>query len=106
MADGAAIYTLSNQGPASELQNNYIHDYAQSRWADFQIAVIYLDEGTAGYTVAHNVFLNAPTAIFQNRTGMNTLTDNGGASPATISAAGIEAAYRDIKSLTIPVPTF
>jgi hypothetical protein len=41
-----------------------------------------------------------------DRTGMNTLTDNGGASPATISAAGIDPTYRDIKSLTIPVPTF
>jgi hypothetical protein len=106
LADGAAIYTLSNQGPTSEMQYNYIHDYSQSQWADFQIAGLYLDEGTAGYTVAHNVFVNATSAIFQDRTGTSTLTDNGGSSQSTISAAGIEPAYADIKDLTIPFPVF
>jgi hypothetical protein len=106
MADGAAIYTLSNQGPASEIQYNYLHDFAQSQWADFQIGGIYLDEGTTGYTVAHNVFVNATNAIFQNQTGTNTLLDNTGTSQDTISAAGIEPAYLDIKTMAIPVPEF
>jgi len=106
LADGAAIYTLSNQGPASQMQYNYVHDFSQSPWADYQIGGLYLDEGTTGYTVAHNVFANAPTSIFQNRTGTNTLSDNSGTLASTISAAGIEPAYADIKALTVPVPTF
>jgi hypothetical protein len=106
LADGAAIYTLSNQGPASEMQYNYVHDFSQSPWADYQIGGLYLDEGTTGYTVAHNVFANAPTSIFQNRTGTNTLSDNSGNLASTISAAGIEPAYADIKALTVPLPTF
>lgn len=106
LADGAAVYTLSNQSPSSEMQYNYAHDFKQAEWADYQIGGLYLDEGTTGYTVAHNVFANAPTAIFQNHTGTNTLTDNGGSSQTTISGAGIEAAYADIKSLTLPTPAF
>ena len=102
LADGAAIYTLSNQSPSSEMQYNYVHDFSQSQWADYQIGGLYLDEGTTGYTVAHNVFANAPTSIFQNKTGANTLTDNGGSSPGTISGAGIEPAYADIKTMTTP----
>ncbi len=106
LADGAAIYTLSNQTPTSEMQDNYVHDFSQSPWADYQIGGLYLDEGTTGYTVAHNVFANAPTSIFQNKTGTNTLTDNGGSSQTTISAAGIEAAYQDIKTMTLPSAAF
>ena len=67
---------------------------------------LHLDAGTAGYTVAHNVPVNAMNAISQNRTGTNTLTDDIGVSPATIAAAGIEAAYADIKTMTIPAQTF
>jgi hypothetical protein len=106
LADGAAIYTLSNQSPNSEMQYNYIHDFSQSQWADYQIGGLYLDEGTTGYAVAHNVFVNAPTSIFQNKTGANTLTGNGGSSQTTISAAGIEPAYADIKTMTLPSPAF
>jgi spore coat protein U-like protein len=71
------------------MQYNYVHDFTQSQWADYQIGGLYLDEGTTGYTVAHNVFADAPTSIFQNKTGTNTLSDNGGASQSTISSAGI-----------------
>ena len=106
LADGAAIYTLSNQGPASEMQYNYAHDFTQSKWADYPGPGLYLDEGTTGYTVAHNVLVNAPDWISQNQTGSNTLIDNSGSSPTTILAAGIEASYADIKSLTIPIPKF
>jgi hypothetical protein len=102
LADGAAVYTLSNQSPASEMQYNYVHDFSQSQWADYQIGGLYLDEGTTGYTVAHNVFVNAPTSIFQNKTGANTVTDNGGSSQMTIAGAGIEAKYADIKTMTMP----
>lgn len=106
LGDGAAIYTLSNQGPASEMQYNYVHDFSQSPWADYRIGGLFLDEGTSGYTVAHNVFVNAPTIVLNTTETTNTLSDNSGASPSTIAAAGIEPAYLDIKDLTLPAPTF
>jgi hypothetical protein len=116
LADGSAIYTLSNQGPASEMQYNYTHDYQQTQWADYQMPGLYLDEGTTGYTVAHNVQVNTPGWIAQNLNGTNTLTDNtavanfsdlNATAQSIANAAGIEAAYTDIKNkLTIPVPNF
>jgi hypothetical protein len=39
LADGAAIYVMSNQGPASQMEYNYLHDFSQSKWADYQMAV-------------------------------------------------------------------
>lgn len=90
MADGAAIYTLSAQGPSSEMKNNYIHDYAQSIWADFQIAGIYLNEGTTGYTVSDNMFVNATSAIFQNHTETNILYNSNSFSQQTVDDAGLE----------------
>ena len=44
MADGAALYTLSNQRPSSLMQYNYLHDYTTSQWADYGDNGIYLDE--------------------------------------------------------------
>jgi len=86
---------------------NYIHDYQTSQWADYRDQGIYLDEQTSGYTVAHNAMVNAPTNVAQNNTGTNTITDNPTSnSSSVISMAGIEAAYADIKTLTIPVPSF
>jgi len=109
LTDGGAIYTLSNQGTGSEMQYNYIHDYACSKWADYGCNGLYLDEKTSGYTVAHNVMVNCPTNIAQNGIGTNTITDNGGnpsGAQNTIATAGIEAAYADIKTLTVPAATF
>ena len=116
LADGSAIYTLSNQGPASEMQYNYTHDYTQTQWADYQMPGLYLDEGTTGYTVAHNVQVNTPGWIAQNVNGTNTLTDNtavasysdlDATAQSIASAAGIEAAYADIENnLKIPLPNF
>ena len=64
-----------------------------------------MDEKTSGYTVAHNVMVNCPTNLAQNATGTNTISDNG-ANPSgaqnTITTAGIEPAYADIKTLTVP----
>ena len=67
----------------------------------------YLDEQTSGYTIAHNAMVNAPTNVAQNNTGTNTVTDNPASnSSSVISTAGIEASYADIKTTTIPVPSF
>ena len=115
LADGASIYTLSNQLPTSQMEYNYVHDYGTSQWADYGDNGLYLDEGTRGYTVAHNVMVNAPTNVVQNGNdkldpcnmgGSNTNTDNSGMSQTTISAAGIEAAYSSIKTMTVPAATF
>ncbi len=107
MADGAALYTLSNQQPASQMEYNYLHDYTTSQWADYGDQGIYLDEQTSGYTIAHNAMVNAPTNVAQNNTGTNTITDNPASnSSSVISMAGIEATYADIKTTTIPVPSF
>ncbi len=109
LAGGAAISTISNQGPASEIQSNYIHDIAQSPWADYAVQGLYLDEGTSGYTVARNVIVNAPGSLIAPNTGANTVSDNG-ANPrgaeTTIASAGIEAAYADIKAFEIPPAVF
>jgi len=94
MADGAALYTLSNQQPSSLMQYNYLHDYTTSQWADYADNGIYLDEQTSGYTIAHNAMINAPTNVAQNQTGQNTITDNPTTNPqSAMSMAGIEASY-------------
>jgi hypothetical protein len=109
LTDGGAIYTLSNQGTGDEMEYNYIHDYSCSQWADYGCNGLYLDEQTSGYTVAHNVMVNCPTNIAQNKNGTNTITDNS-SNPSgaqnTIATAGIEATYADIKTLTAPAATF
>ena len=110
LADGAAIYTLSNQGPASQIEYNYVHDFGQSKWADFCcVHGLYLDEGSTGFSVEHNLMSNSPTDVFQNRNGPTTVDDNSGnpsGAANTKATAGIEPAYADIKKLVAPVPTF
>ncbi len=107
LADAGPIYTLSNQGSGSEIQYNFIHDIAASKWADYWIVAIYLDEGTSGYDVSHNVFQNAPSGVACNSCGTYTESDNNGQSATTIANAGIESAYSDIKNkVTLPLPVF
>ena len=51
--------------------------------------------------------VNAPAAVAQNQAGANTISDTPAANPQSVmSMAGIEAAYADIKNLTVPVPSF
>lgn len=106
LSDGAAIYTLSNQGTGSEIMYNYSHDISASKWSDYWTCPIYLDEGSSGFTVAHNVAVNAPKGTACNQCGTNTTTDNDGNSPEVIANAGIQSAYKDILSYTIPLPDF
>ncbi len=109
LAGGAGISTISNQGPASEMQYNYLHDFGQSQWADYSADGLYLDEGTTGYTVAHNLMVNTPGIVISLSAGADPVTDNG-ANPSgaqeTMASAGIEPSYADIKNLTIPLATF
>jgi len=107
LADAGNIYTLSNQGTGSQIQYNYMHDISASSWADYWINGIYLDEGTSGYDVSHNVFKSAPSGVACNSCGAYTSSDNTGSAASTISGAGIESAYSDIKNkLAIPLPDF
>ena len=106
LSDGGAIYTLSNQGTGSEIMYNYSHDISASKWSDYWTCPIYLDEGSSGFTVAHNVAVNAPKGTACNQCGTNTTTDNDGNNSEVIANAGIQSAYKDILSYTIPLPDF
>lgn len=109
LAGGSGISTLSNQGPSSEIQYNYLHDFGGSPWADYPAIGLYLNEGTTGYTVAHNVMINTPGLSVASNTGSNLLTDNGAhisRADEIMAEAGIEPAYADIKTLSIPPAVF
>ncbi|MDO4562404.1 MAG: discoidin domain-containing protein [Clostridia bacterium] len=95
VCDGAAIYTLSKQ-PGSEIRHNYIHDFESRSWFDYGCAGIYLDEKTEGYNVSNNAMFDCP-GIWQNRTGSNSLSNNGRLySPDIILSAGVSEEYRHI----------
>ncbi|NLB64706.1 MAG: carbohydrate-binding protein [Fibrobacter sp.] len=105
LADAGPIYTLSNQGVNSEIKNNYIHDIAASKWADYWVCPIYLDEGSSGFDVSDNVFVNAPSGVACNWCGDYTESNNNGRDPNTIQNAGIQEKYRHIKDIDdIPIP--
>jgi hypothetical protein len=109
LAGGAGISTISNQGSASEIQFNYLHDINQTQWHDYAVQGLFLDEGTSGYTVAHNLMINTPGSLISQSAGANTVTDNGtspGAAEDTLVNAGIEPGYLDIKALATTAPVF
>lgn len=107
LADAGSIYTLSNQGSGSEIQYNYMHDIHGSQWADYWINGIYLDEGSSGFDVSHNVFVKAPSGIACNSCGSYTKSDNSGTLASTINNAGLEPDFKDIKNkLTTIIPDF
>ncbi len=107
LADAGHIYTLSNQGSGSRIHYNYMHDIAGSSWADYWINPVYLDEGSSGFDIAHNVFARAPSGIACNSCGTYTASDNAGQLASTIANAGLEPDYRDIAGrVSIPLPKF
>jgi len=109
LAGGAGISTMSNQGPASEIQHNYLHDISQTEWHDYAVQGLFLDEGTSGYTVAHNLMVNTPGSLISQNAGANLVTDNGvnpSGADDTSAAAGIEPLYSDIKDLAKAIPAF
>lgn len=77
LCDSGPIYTLSNQGESGEIQHNYLHDISQSKWSDYWVLPIYLDEGTSGFTIKENVYKDAPAGVGQNQAGSNTLQQDG-----------------------------
>ncbi len=115
MADGAGIYTLSNQ-PGTVIHGNYVHDLARSPWAGhYPIPAVYLDEGSSGIVVSDNVLERVPLGIFFHRASRNVVVNtqgtheerNGAAenvvreepgfdAQAITSRAGLEPAYADL----------
>ena len=106
LCDGAAIYTLSNQGKNGQIMYNYSHDINGSDWADYWTCPIYQDEGTSGFEIAYNVAVNAPKGTACNQCGSNNTHDNDGSDKGVINNAGIEQKYKSIKNKDIPLPNF
>lgn len=112
LCDGGGIYTLGNQGPASTIQYNYIHNTVRSIWATTQytptypVASIYLDAGSSGFSIDQNVVVNTEPEWEVNFNGTedhNTLGTNPPDDPGIIAGAGIQPAFQDIK-LIDPMP--
>jgi hypothetical protein len=117
MADGAGIYTLSKQS-GTTIQDNYIYDIRRSPWAgNAPISAIYLDEGSAGITVANNVLERVPLGIFLHQASENTIVNTvgtyeerngsrnnsfhlepGHSLDAVRLRAGLEPSFRDLQS--------
>ncbi|MCI0494221.1 right-handed parallel beta-helix repeat-containing protein [candidate division KSB1 bacterium] len=99
LCDGGGIYTLSKQ-PNSSIKENYIHDIYRSQWAvGSQVNGIFLDEGTNGYTLDHNVFENIQEEqIRHNRTSTIILIKNYTKDQQVIENSGLKGEYKKIKT--------
>ena len=95
LCDGGGIYTLSKQ-PNSSIKENYIHDIYRSKWAiGSQVNGIFLDEGTNGFTIDHNVFENIQEEqIRHNRTSTIVLIKNNTKDPKIIENSGLKEKYK------------
>lgn len=97
LCDSGPIYTLSNQGTGSEIQYNYMHDYGASKFSDYWVLPIYLDEGSSGFTVRENVYKNSPDGVGQNQAGQNTINQAGGYFNAQAAeSAGLQGDFKKI----------
>ena len=108
LCDSGPIYTLSNQGTGSEIKENYIHDMSQSKWSDYWILPIYLDEGSSGFAVENNSYKNAPSGVGRNAPGQFTEKNNNGYIASVAEAAGLQGEFKNIgdRINTIPLPDF
>ncbi len=106
MSDGGGIYTLSRQ-PGTLIAENHVRNIVRTAvHGGFNISGIYLDEGSNFITVRDNVLENTgDRGIFQNANGPNnSISNNGGQSPATIDLAGLEPAYEGIRPPSADMP--
>ena len=130
LADGGGIYTLSEQAAPDGTQRTRIHDnYIYNQGGDF--GSLYPDEGSAAMDWYSNVVANTPRwlhiwtgsinnlYVHDNFSDTSAATTNGSnityannytngtpwpsAAQAIIAAAGIEAAYQNIKVVVPPV---
>ena len=108
LCDSGPIYTLSNQGTGSEIKENYMHDYSASKWSDYWVLPIYLDEGSSGFTVENNSFRNSPSGVGRNQAGQYTERNNGGYIASVAEAAGLQGEFKNIseKIKSIPLADF
>ncbi len=108
LCDSGPIYTLSNQGTGSEIKENYLHDYSASKWSDYWVLPIYLDEGSSGFTVENNSYRNAPSGVGRNQAGQFTERNNGGYIESVAAAAGLQGEFKNIadKISNIPLADF
>ena len=105
LCDSGPIYTLSNQGTGGEIQHNYMHDISQSKWSDYWILPIYLDEGSSGFTVKENVYKNAPSGIGQNQAGSNNLQQaNNYYSDDVVNNAGPVTGFKNLADRINSIP--
>ncbi len=108
LCDSGPIYTLSNQGTGSEIKENYLHDYSASKWSDYWVLPIYLDEGSSGFTVENNSYRNAPSGVGRNQAGQFTERNNGGYIESVAAAAGLQGDFKNLadKISNIPLADF
>lgn len=103
LADCGPIYTLSNQGESGEIMYNYITDISGSKWADYWVLPIYLDEGSSGFEVAYNVYQRAPSGNAANQAGQNYCHDNDKYNQDVVNKAGIQAPYKGILTKSVVI---
>lgn len=104
LCDSGPIYTLSNQGTGSEIKENYLHDISQSKWSDYWILPIYLDEGSSGFTVENNSYKDAPSGVGRNQPGQFTERNNSGYNASVAAAAGLQGEFKNISERISSIP--
>ena len=89
--DNAGIYTQSLQ-PGTRITGNWVHGIRRSGWADAnQVADVYLDNHSAGITVAHNALSErwvGKRIHVQADCGPLTVLGNDGPAAAAVALAG------------------
>jgi len=98
LCDGGGIYTLSKQ-PNSFIKENYIHDIYRSKWAvGSRNNGIFLDQGSNGITLEHNVFKNIQEEnIRHNQTNKVIYVENETRDKQVIANSGLQPEFRYIK---------
>ncbi len=104
LCDSGPIYTLSNQGTGSEIKENYLHDYSASKWSDYWVLPIYLDEGSSGFTVENNSYKDAPSGVGRNSPGEFTERNNNGYIASVAEAAGLQGEFKNISERISSIP--
>lgn len=104
LCDSGPIYTLSNQGTGSEIKENYLHDISLSKWSDYWILPIYLDEGSSGFTVENNSYKDAPSGVGRNQPGQFTERNNSGYNASVAAAAGLQGEFKNISERISSIP--
>ncbi len=104
LCDSGPIYTLSNQGTGSEIKENFLHDYSASKWSDYWVLPIYLDEGSSGFAVENNSYQNSPTGVGRNQPGSFTEKNNGGYIASVAAAAGLQGEFKGIGDRISSIP--